>query len=134
MITLTPPITFRGWSMNTDKMYSPRQYQYSAPSTINMQSTGLLDANKQEVFAGDIIMPISGLPSTKEDNSYLIAFKEGCFVVIPITTRSTVRYIHPLRALVSEGNTIPHFEVIGNIFETSNLVPEDVKEMLFNAE
>ena len=78
-----------------------------------MQFTGLLDNNKTKIFEGDIvnrnILPLKG-----ENQQGEIKFINGCFCIV---MEDGTRY------LLNDKNYF--VEVIGNIFETPELLEKD---------
>ncbi|KIL31219.1 YopX family protein [Bacillus spizizenii] len=73
------------------------------------QYTGLKDKNGQEIYEGDIVID-------ERKNSAKVVFDDGCFCVIGYLGDLRT---HPLRDYLFCGE---RFEVIGNIYEDSELL------------
>ena len=134
MLTLTPPITFRGWSTASKTMLETRRLPYNAPYVVNMQTTGLKDANGKIIFAGDIIKPTNALPKNiRERNTHIIAYELGCFITVSLNENCPEAYKKFPFSSYRYTSKLESFEVVGNVFENPDLVPESIRESILYA-
>ena len=116
-------IKFRVWAVASKKMFLPSNEEgweiitgeiYPKPNTILMQYTGLKDKNGKEIYDGDIIK----LENTLNRIIWLDGY--ACFALIedggikPYTLYEQFSHREP--------------EVIGNIYENSELLSKLLKE------
>ncbi len=127
---------FRAWDKNKKKMiFGPTDdnvssswvYTMAAASpyedmVVLMESTGLFDKNKREIFQGDICKLNGGA----SDVFFEVDFEEGCFVArVPWKKE----FSPELKAYCNFDSLVMVLEVVGNIFETPELLTHDTKSL-----
>lgn len=133
------PIKFRVWDKQEKKMLQwgsgviAINHQLSVETVPSgkllkhsdielMQFTGLLDANDREIYEGDIVLTENeqqGAHPCEESYEGVVTYQGDAFHIV----QSHDTYTPTLKNI-----TIQHIEVIGNIYENSNLINEVKQE------
>ena len=128
-------IKFRVWDKK-EKSIDRVKYLNFKEHTINglcmddegilMQYTGLTDKNSKEIYEGDILV-------SKHFEKYIdewirricyVSFENGCF----LATETECKFgVSTLEDIISDGDGTWTVKIIGNIFETPELLKEDEK-------
>jgi uncharacterized phage protein (TIGR01671 family) len=91
-----------------------RRLMFEPKDVVLMQYTGLKDKNGKEIYEGDIIT-LDGFSPSK----YEICFIEGAFCLWREELPMAIESVH------IEDSTGNHAEVIGNIYENTELLTGD---------
>lgn len=117
-------IKFRAILEGMETMTSPFDWydlKMIPPVKVLMQYTGLKDKNDKEIYEGDVVKAIHPADKSGEMDMELA-------VVVYSAPSFHAKYINEsLNSFISGGNGFvlsPHNEVIGNIYENSELLEE----------
>ena len=127
---------FRAWDKNRKRMIFGPTVDNVSPSwvytmasaspyedmVVLMQSTGIMDKNKIEIFEGDVCKLNGG----SQDVFFEVAFEYGCFVArVPWKKENAPE----LKAYCFFQEEVMTVEVAGNIFEHPHLLTHDTKSL-----
>jgi len=103
--------------VNSDDMkkdgYNPDWYIY-------IQFTGLYDVNEKEIYCGDVLKYVNKNSGNEKIKGYVV-FEKGAFRLKHIDKDIAVDCVN----LSSLGGLNKYFEVVGNIYQNSELI--DIK-------